>query len=525
MALIHELANAFARRLELDELIPYVLERCREILHANGFSVLLLDAERNELYFPFVSEGDPEAARQLAALRIPADRGVAGAVLQSGRSELIGDVRRDPRFYGGVDEKTGTATGSLMAAPLISGENRLGVVESVRRSGEPPFSAADMELFERLAASIAIAVENAGRFGAVKAEVAAARAEVGALRRELARNDRFSDIIAVSPAMAEVFSLMESAAMSGISVLIEGDTGTGKELVAHAIHRASTRANAPFIAVNCAALPETLLESELFGRRRGAFTGAVDDQPGLFKAASGGVIFLDEIGEMPVPMQAKLLRVLQDGEVTPLGDTRPHRVDVRVLAATNRGLREAVEARSFRQDLYYRLAAFRIRLPGLRERREDIPLMCAKFLEAAGKRHQRRLNGFEPEVIELLTRADWPGNVRQLENEVERAVAVARDGETIAMRHLSPELRGATPSTNRDGIAAAPDGAGQRSVARARDTASPSSMPLLAARAAFEKRYIAEALAEHGGNVSQTAVVLGVSRVTLQKKMKEYSLR
>jgi two-component system response regulator HupR/HoxA len=217
--------------------------------------------------------------------------------------------------------------------------------------------------------------------------------------------------------------------------------------------------------------------------------------------------------------------VLQDGEVTPVGDTRPHRVDVRVLAATNRGLREAVEARSFRQDLYYRLAAFRIRLPSLRERREDIPVMCAKFLDAAAKRHRRRLNGFEHEVIELLTRVDWPGNVRQLENEVERAVAVARDGETIAIRHLSPELRSATPSASHDGEASTPDGAGARNPSRARDGASPRRLPLLAARAAFEKGYIADELADHGGNVSQTAAALGVSRVTLQKKMKEYSLR
>jgi transcriptional regulator with GAF, ATPase, and Fis domain len=362
----------------------------------------MLDRERNELYFPYVSEHDAEAARQLAGMRMPADRGVAGAVLQSGRSELIADVRKDPRHNSAVDRKTGTATGSMLAAPLIGGETRLGVIEAVRRSGQAAFCADDIAMLESLADSIAVALENAGRFGEVKASAARLRAEVGALKRELARNDRFTEIFAASPAMAEVFTLMEGAATSGINVLIEGETGTGKELVARAIHRTSSRADGPFIALN-AAVPEGLLESELFGRRRGAFTGALDDQPGLFRAASGGVLFLDEIGEMALAMQAKLLRVLQEGEVTPLGDTRAHKVDVRVISATNRDLEAALAARTFRKDLYYRLAGFTIHLPALRDRREDIPLMAARFLETAARRHRKRINGFKPEAIDLIT--------------------------------------------------------------------------------------------------------------------------
>src|SRR5207245_2126949 len=204
--------------------------------------------------------------------------------------------------------------------------------------------------------SVAIALDNAGRFGRVKASADRLRAEVGALRRELARDDRFSEIIAVSPAMSEVFRMMEAAAASSINVLIEGDTGTGKDLVAHAIHRTSARAEGPFVAINCPAVPEGLLESELFGHRRGAFTGAVDDQQGLFKAASGGVLFLDEIGEMPLPMQAKLLRVVEDSEVTAVGDTRPHKVNVRLISATNRDLESALPGGAFRRDLYDRLS-------------------------------------------------------------------------------------------------------------------------------------------------------------------------
>lgn len=524
-ALIHELTNAFAKRLDLDELIPFVLERCREILAASGVSLLLLDRERNELYFPYVSENDAEAARQLAGTRMPADRGVAGAVLQSGRSELIADVRKDPRHNSAVDRKTGTATGSMLAAPLLSGETRLGVIEAVRRSGQAVFCENDIAMLESLADSIAVALENAGRFGEVKASADRLRAEVGALRRELARNDRFTEIFAASPAMAEVFTLMEGAATSGINVLIEGETGTGKELVARAIHRTSSRADGPFIALNCAAVPEGLLESELFGRRRGAFTGALDDQPGLFRAASGGVLFLDEIGEMALAMQAKLLRALQEGEVTPLGDTRPHKVDVRVISATNRDLEAALAARTFRKDLYYRLAGFTIHLPALRDRREDIPLMAARFLETAARRHRKRINGFKPEVIDLITEAEWPGNVRQLMNEIERAVALAREGETIAPRHLSRQLveaAGAVASSEPLHATPAADTIGRPAPL---GVSTGKVRPLGHARAAFEANYIAEVLARLNGNVSRAAVALGISRVTLQKKMKEYSLR
>ncbi len=519
-ALIHELANAFAQRTEIDELIPFVAQRLREALPASGVSLLLLDEQRNELEFAYNSEGNTQAGHRLVGLRMPADRGVAGAVLRQRAPELIINAQEDRRHYPDVDRKTGMDTGSMLAVPLFAGERALGVIEAVRRSGEPCFTAGDMAMLEQLAHSVAIALENAGRFGAIKAAADQLRAEVDVLRRQLARQDHFSEIVANSAPMLEMFSLMEAAAASSISVLIEGETGAGKELVARAIYRTSSRAKGPFMALNCAAIPDGLMETELFGHRRGAFTGALEDKPGLFRAASGGVLFLDEVGDMPLAMQAKLLRAIEEREVTAVGDTRPHKVDVRLLAATNRDLRAAIAERSFRQDLYYRLAALTIKVPPLRQRREDIPSLASLFLRRAAQQHRKRIDGLTPEALDLLTQFDWPGNVRQLQNEIERAVAVARDGDAISPRHLSPELVASQvkrPTT-------APQ-------ARAYDATPPvsvlsgSQVSLAARLAECERKIIAEALNQHNHNVSRTALALGISRITLQKKMKEYSLR
>jgi transcriptional regulator with PAS, ATPase and Fis domain len=314
-------------------------------------------------------------------------------------------------------------------------------------------------------------------------------------------------MVGTAPCMAEVFRLVESAATSPIPVLIEGETGTGKELIARGIHRAGARAEKPFLAVNCAAFQETLLESELFGHRRGAFTGATQDRRGFFEAASGGTLFLDEVGDMPPAMQAKLLRVLQEQEVVPVGDTVARRIDVRIVAATNRDLAAEVERRAFREDLYYRLAAFPIRLPPLRQRPEDIAILAERFLRAAAARAGKRVAGIDAQALECLVSFAWPGNVRELENEMQRAVALAADGETIRTAHLSTKLHTPAPTPGRAGEPDMADGTLRR------------------ARAAFEVRFLTAALRRHDGNVSRTAASLGLSRVMLQRKMKEYGLR
>ncbi len=509
LRLLYDLGCAFAGRIELDELIPLVMSKVREVLDAEGASVLLLDEARNELYFPYVVSERREVATRLAGLRLPADRGIAGAALQTGRPIRVDDVGADPRFYPGIDRATGSSTRSVVAAPLIARQGTIGVLQVVNRHGGP-FDDADLAFLEALAGAVAVALENAQLYARLKASEEGLRAQVGALRRDLVRRVGFADIIGRSPAMAAVFSLMESAAGSPITVLLEGETGTGKELVARGIHRTSTRAEGPFLAVNCAALPETLLESELFGHRRGAFPGAINAQRGLFEAAAGGTVLLDEIGEMPPAMQAKLLRVLQEGEVVPLGDTRPRRIDVRVIASTNRELRAEVEQRRFREDLYYRIAAFPIRLPPLRDRRDDVPLLADRFLAGAAERNRKRIEGFECDALERLARYDWPGNVRELQNEIERGVALARDGERISTAHLSSKLVGTRT---------APD------TPAPVQGALPGVLELRPARAAWEAQHVAAVLQLHHGNVSRAARALGISRYMLQRKMKDYDLR
>jgi len=515
--LLYELGTAFAAQLDLDELIPTIMHRCREALDAEGAAVLLLDQEAGELYFPYVAERDPEVAEKLVGLRFPATEGIAGSVISTGEAQHVENVADDSRWYDQVDDTTGVTTRNILAAPLMSRDGAIGVIEVINRIGEGPFSAEDLALLEALAGSIAVAIDNARLFHEIREREERLRSEVGVLRRDLARRDQFTEMVGTSAAMADLFRLMESAAASPISVLVEGETGTGKELVARGIHRASERAGAPFVAVNCAALPPDLLESELFGHRRGSFTGATTDHRGLFEASDGGTIFLDEVGELPLATQVKLLRVLQDGEITPVGSTSARTVDIRVVSATNRDLRTAVAAGTFREDLYYRLAAFPIRVPPLRERGGDVALLADHFLGAAETRHSKRIAGIDPAAFEALVAHAWPGNVRQLENEIERAVALTPDGEPVRVAILSTgDVRGPAPETGAAGAAAA-GGDGLEGAGEGR--------PLREARAAFEARYIAAALSRNDGNVSRTAKDLGLSRVMLQKKMKDYGLR
>ncbi len=308
---------------------------------------------------------------------------------------------------------------------------------------------------------------------------------------------QIEDIVGKSAVMLEVYKLVARVAGSTATVLVTGESGTGKELVARAIHTHSPRARAAFLPVNCTALTESLLESELFGHARGAFTGAVGAKRGLFEMASGGTMFLDEIGDMGPKMQAQLLRTLQDGEVRPVGGTESIRVDVRIVCATNKDLDEEVKAGRFREDLYFRINVVTVRLPPLRERREDVPILVAHFLAKIARRERREQAALSPEALRLLIAYGWPGNVRELENAIDRAVAVAK-GNVILPSDLPPEVGGAGPVVSGEGGGIIED------------------RPTLAE---LEQRYIALVLHESGGNKKKAAEKLGIDRRTLYRAL------
>jgi DNA-binding NtrC family response regulator len=330
--------------------------------------------------------------------------------------------------------------------------------------------------------------------------------EVAFLRSELAGRAGFGDIVSRDPRMLDVFGLVRKVAPTGSSVLITGESGTGKEMVARSIHRESPRRNAPFVAVNCAAIPHELMESEFFGHERGAFTGAYERKVGRFEFASGGTLFLDEIASLPLPLQAKLLRVLQEREIQRVGSARTVPVDARIVAATNSDPAEAVRRGQFRQDLYFRLNVVPIVLPPLRERPGDVPLLAEHFLARFTRSFRKRVPGFSPQAMEVLRRYPWPGNIRELENLVERLVVLAAPDELISVKALPPELfeRGLAD-------APAPEGGVHWSLKEARD--------------AFERRYILKVLDETGGNQSRAAQMLGIHRNTLMTKLDELGLR
>ena len=270
------------------------------------------------------------------------------------------------------------------------------------------------------------------------------RKEAGYLKRELRKLTGLDNIVGQSPPMRQIFELIQTIAPQSSRVLITGESGTGKELVARAIHENSSRSSEPFITINCGAFPETLLESELFGYRKGAFTGANENRDGLFQASHGGTLFMDEIGNMTPTMQVKLYRVLQEGKVRPLGSTEESDVDVRVIAATNKDFEKEISEGRFREDLYYRLSVIPIHLPALRERREDIPLLARHFLEGFRKAMDKQIEGISPEALRRLESYDWPGNVRELENTLERAVAL-ETGKTISLEVLSDKIKSYSP--------------------------------------------------------------------------------
>lgn len=338
------------------------------------------------------------------------------------------------------------------------------------------------------------------------------------LRRQLSHHGVMGDMVGSSPSMQEVFAQIRQGAPSKATILITGESGTGKELVAHAIHSQSPRRSGPFVAINCAALPEALMESELFGHEKGAFTGALERRAGCFELAQHGTLLLDEIGDMPLPTQAKLLRVLEDGKVRRLGASKEQQVDVRVVASTNQKLEQAITENKFREDLYYRLNVFHISLPPLRERKGDLPALCNALIQNMNQKHQTRVTDLQQQVLETFLGYNWPGNIRELRNVLERAVILAGEG-TVKMVHLPKNF--ATGSTG-----PIPGSQGHKPAAVVEHPSSADdllkvTLPVGTTLDQAERELIDITLKHTNNNKTRASEILGISIKTLFNKLKE----
>jgi Nif-specific regulatory protein len=479
---------------------------------ATHATVALIDEAQPEkaLLLPLVTRvRGPDNAPVAPAGPVALTRSVVRRVVEGRAAVLAADA---PREALGSESLLGANIRSTIGVPLWKGDEILGVLQVDNRDAPAMFDRRDLEALGVLARGASLAIANARLIQKLTLAEEQLRKENQFLRgRERSRASEMR-IIGESRRMQQVLQQLGKVVDTRVTVLVEGETGTGKELFASAIHYRSQRRDKLFVAQNCAAFPENLLESELFGHKRGAFTGATDEKKGLFEVADGGTLFLDEVGEMPLSLQAKLLRVLQEGEVRPIGSAVARRVNVRIVAATNRNLEREVSEGRFREDLYYRLKVFPLRVPALRERREDVPLLAAHFLQRYTREFGRELAGFTQAALEVLRAYDWPGNVRELENEVQRAVIQA-EGETF----ITPELLSARVRKND----ARPSDAPTDTDAAEEDDGSGTLREMMDR---VERRILSRTLAAHGNNKTSAAKALGITREGLHKKLKSLGM-
>mgnify|MGYP005841458287 CR=1 FL=1 len=447
--------------------------------------------------------------------------GVTGRVVATGEPEVVPDVAKDPRFLDRTAARRGEVEPiSFICVPLRVDEDVVGALSVDRASAAPSTLEKDLRLLTIIASMVSL-VLKVNRMVQVEKEEMLARDSK--LLDELKSRFRLEKVAGRSAAIQKVLAAAAVAAKSRASILITGETGTGKDLIANVVHYNSDRAEGPFVKVNCGALPETLLESELFGHVRGAFTGAVRDRKGRFELAGGGTLFLDEVGEMSPRLQVKLLRVLQEMEFEPVGSAKTVRVDVRVVAATNKDLRRGIREGWFREDLFYRLNVIPIHIPPLRERREDIPVLVDRFLDTYNRRNGRSVTKLSKEVLDLLVAYDWPGNVRELENAVERAVVMS-PGDVVSRDVLPAEVLAASGkrALSRRGASSVEE-AVRREVEAAAGEAEDLGALLGALTRSVEAAILRKALAA-GASQRDLADRLGMSRTTLRKKLREHGL-
>ena len=536
-----KVTTALSTERDLNRLLDTILTGARDLTRSEGGRVYVLDNTKRFLLLEVHQHGDGELHLPKpppVPLFLDGPRGdqrnddnICAYCTFSGRVIRVDD----PYAYSGFDfadlyaddRALGERTQSLLAVPLRNHEDEtIGVLQLTNmreaESGEiVPFPEEIDGLVAAFASQAAVAInnvqliaQNQHLINVLDATNRELESENRKLRDKIEHQYRFANIVGTARSMAQVFDLMGKVLDTDATVLLGGETGTGKELIARAIHYNSRRKTKEFVAQNCAALPETLLESELFGYKAGAFSGAKSDKKGLIQLAHGGTLFLDEIGDMPLNLQAKLLRVLQEGEVRPLGSLEARKVDVRVVAATHMDLQEKIRDGEFREDLYYRLCVFPIVLPPLRERKEDLPSLLQHFLGEACERYGKAVEGFAPAAVEVLMRYDFPGNIRELRNVVERAVLMAEPGATILPSHLPPEIAGlpAEPATAAPaGMAVTVDGLGEGGL---RDAVG-----------SYEAAVIEHALEQLQWNQTKAAAELKISRRTLIEKMQRYDLR
>ncbi len=479
-------SEALAGNERLDQGLARAMQLLRRYPGARRGALTLLDEAEGELYVEAALDLSP--AGRLARYRM--GEGITGEVVATGRPIVVPDIEQEPRFLHrtGRREPQDGETLSFICVPVMLDHQPVGAL-SVDIPLVPGADQAHLLKFLHVvSALIALRLKTQRPL----------EEENRQLRRELRERYDFSHLLGTSRPMQEVMAQVAQVSATATTVLIRGESGTGKELIAHAIHHNSPRAAGPFIKVSCAALPETLMESELFGHERGAFTGALARKLGRFELAHGGTLFLDEVGELSPATQVKLLRVLQEREFERVGGQQPIRVDVRVIAATNRDLELAIQERAFREDLYYRLNVFPLFLPPLRERKTDILLLADHFIEKYAKAHGKAIGRLTTPAIDMLMRYHWPGNVRELENVIERAVVVS-DGRSIHGRHLPPTLQ--TPEG-----AGAPAGSLRSAVAR------------------LEADLLADALKASRGSVAEASRLLATTERIVRYKLRKYGL-